>query len=116
MVLAAQWLVDWYGACNEKCGFVGSPVNQVCENGENIQEALLEAGTVRLRTILMTMASMIFGILPVALGNDAGAEFYQLRGIVLIGGLITSTGLLLIPAFYLLLNEVDKKLKFKEVR
>lgn len=120
MVLAAQWLVDWFhhadGACNEKCGFAGSPVRQARENEENIQEALPEAGTVRLRIILMTTASMIFGVLSVALGNGAGAGLCKLRGIVLIGGLITSTGLVLISTFCLLLDEVNKKLKLKEVR
>ncbi|MCE5285411.1 MAG: efflux RND transporter permease subunit [Pelosinus sp.] len=80
--------------------------NHLRENGMPIIDALLEAGTIRLRPILMTTMAMIFGMMPIALGLGAGAELRSSMGVVLIGGLITSTFLTLvvIPLVYLLLD------------
>ena len=58
----------------------------------------------RLRPILMTTLSTILGMLPIALGIGAGAELRQSMGVVLIGGLTTSTllTLVVVPLIYLL--------------
>lgn len=84
--------------------------NQLREEGKEITEALLEAGSVRLRPILMTTAAMIFGMMPIALGVGAGAELRQSMGVVLVGGLITSTilTLVVIPAVYLMIDKLKK--------
>ncbi|TNE51720.1 MAG: efflux RND transporter permease subunit [Deltaproteobacteria bacterium] len=67
-----------------------------------VLEACLEAGRVRLRPILMTAATTIFGMLPLALGLGDGAENWIALGRVVIGGLLTSTFLTLfvVPTLY----------------
>ena len=72
---------------------------------------MVEAGSVRLRPILMTTMAMIFGMLPVAMGIGAGAEMRSSMGVVLVGGLITSTVLTLVvvPLVYLLLESMRSK-------
>lgn len=78
--------------------------NQQREKGLLLQEAVLEACSLRLRPILMTTLSTILGMLPIALGIGAGAELRQSMGVVLIGGLTTSTllTLVVVPLIYLL--------------
>lgn len=87
--------------------------NQLRHQGMPIIDALIEAGAVRLRPILMTTAAMIFGMMPIALGIGSGAEMRQSMGVVLIGGLITSTmlTLLVVPAVYLLIERFMKRFK-----
>ncbi|AVX31320.1 hydrophobic/amphiphilic exporter-1, HAE1 family [Carboxydocella thermautotrophica] len=81
--------------------------NTLRARGLSLREALLEAGTTRLRPIFMTSMTMIFGMLPTALAVAEGAEMRSSMGIVLVGGLLTSTILtpLLIPAAYTLIEE-----------
>ena len=66
------------------------------------EDALMEAGRMRLRPILMTTFALIAGMLPVALGLGEGGEFYRPLAISIIGGTITSTilTLLVVPTFY----------------
>lgn len=87
--------------------------NQLRHQGMPIIDALIEAGVVRLRPILMTTAAMIFGMMPIALGIGSGAEMRQSMGVVLIGGLITSTmlTLLVVPAVYLLIERFMERFK-----
>ncbi|MGC8926475.1 MAG: efflux RND transporter permease subunit [Myxococcota bacterium] len=66
------------------------------ESGLSLNEAIIRAGTIRLRPILMTTFAMIFGMLPVAMGRALGAEIRAPMAIAVIGGLITSTILTLI--------------------
>jgi HAE1 family hydrophobic/amphiphilic exporter-1 len=76
--------------------------NQRREAGASAREAMIEAGAVRLRPILMTTAAMIFGMLPVALALGEGSEMRAPMGVAVIGGLVTSTllTLLVVPAIY----------------
>lgn len=89
--------------------------NQLRKGGMEIVEALLKAGTIRLRPILMTTAAMIFGMMPIALGIGSGAEMRQSMGVVLIGGLISSTVLTLVvvPSVYLLLERIRERFESK---
>ena len=66
------------------------------------REALIQAGRVRLRPILMTTLALIAGMIPVALGQGEGGDFRAPMGIAIIGGVITSTllTLLVIPTVY----------------
>ncbi|MGQ0712110.1 MAG: efflux RND transporter permease subunit [Gemmatimonadaceae bacterium] len=75
--------------------------------GLPLREALIEAGAIRLRPILMTTFALIAGMIPVALGSGEGAQFRAPLGIAVIGGVITSTLLTLIaiPTFYEILDE-----------
>ncbi len=72
------------------------------EQGTPLREALIEAGAIRLRPILMTTFALIAGMIPVALGRGEGAQFRAPLGVAVIGGVITSTllTLLVIPTFY----------------
>ncbi len=76
--------------------------NRARDKGLNATEAMLQAGPVRLRPILMTSLSMILAMIPLVLGISAGGEFRQSMSIAIMGGLITSTllTLLVVPAAY----------------
>jgi len=76
-------------------------------DGLEREAALLQAGPVRLRPILMTSLTMIFGMLPVALGLGAGAETRRPMAVAIIGGLVSSTllTLLVVPCVYSLLDQ-----------
>ncbi|HEX2601650.1 MAG TPA: efflux RND transporter permease subunit [Gemmatimonadaceae bacterium] len=71
------------------------------------REALIQAGAIRLRPIMMTTLALIAGMIPVALGIGEGAEFRAPLGRAVIGGVITSTllTLVVIPTFYEILDE-----------
>jgi HAE1 family hydrophobic/amphiphilic exporter-1 len=77
------------------------------ERGVPLREALIEAGAIRLRPILMTTFALIAGMLPIALGTGEGAQFRSPMGVAIIGGVITSTflTLLVIPTGYEILDE-----------
>nr|MDP2190457.1 efflux RND transporter permease subunit [Rhodoferax sp.] len=70
--------------------------------GTEREAALMHAGRLRLRPILMTTFALIAGMLPVAIGHGEGGEFYRPLAIAIIGGTITSTllTLLVVPTFY----------------
>jgi hydrophobic/amphiphilic exporter-1 (mainly G- bacteria), HAE1 family len=77
------------------------------KQGMPLREALIEAGAIRLRPILMTTFALIAGMLPVALGRGEGSQFRAPLGVAVMGGVITSTLLTLvaIPTFYEILDE-----------
>jgi HAE1 family hydrophobic/amphiphilic exporter-1 len=70
--------------------------------GVSREDALMHAGRVRLRPILMTTFALIAGMMPVAIGLGEGGEFYRPMAVAIIGGTITSTilTLLVVPTFY----------------
>jgi hydrophobe/amphiphile efflux-1 (HAE1) family protein len=72
------------------------------EEGYSREDALMYAGRMRLRPILMTTFALIAGMFPVALALGEGGEFYRPMAIAIIGGTITSTflTLLMVPTFY----------------
>jgi len=76
--------------------------------GLDRRAALIEAGRVRLRPIVMTTAAMIFGMLPLALALGSGAEFRAPMARAIVGGLITSTllTLIVVPVVYTLLEDL----------
>jgi predicted RND superfamily exporter protein len=77
------------------------------KEGMPLREALIEAGAIRLRPILMTTFALIAGMIPVALGRGEGAQFRAPLGMAIIGGVLTSTllTLLVIPTFYEVMDE-----------
>jgi HAE1 family hydrophobic/amphiphilic exporter-1 len=77
--------------------------------GMSREEALLKAGPVRLRPIVMTTAAMVFGMLPTALKFGEGAEQRAPMAIAVIGGLITSTllTLVVIPVVYTIVDDIE---------
>jgi len=70
--------------------------------GYSMMEAVKTAGSQRLRPVLMTAFTTIFGMVPLALAPGEGSETWQPIGITVIGGLIVSTfvTLLLVPTMY----------------
>jgi multidrug efflux pump subunit AcrB len=76
--------------------------NQLRAQGMHLHEAVLDGASQRLRPILMTALSTIFGALPLALASGAGAESRSAIGVVVIGGLGLSTliTLFLTPVMY----------------
>lgn len=90
--------------------------NVLRERGFTRREAILQAGPVRLRPILMTTLAMVFGMLPVALGLGEGAETRSPMGIAVIGGLLTSLFLTLVvvPSAYDLFDDWIEK--FRRIR
>jgi HAE1 family hydrophobic/amphiphilic exporter-1 len=84
--------------------------------GVDREEALMHAGRVRLRPILMTTFALVAGMMPVAIGIGEGGEFYRPMALAIIGGVIVSTllTLLVVPSFYdsIEINRERAKLKF----
>lgn len=76
--------------------------NQQRQRGLSVKEALLTAGPIRLRPVLMTSVALIFGMLPIAFSLGEGSEFRAPMAITVIGGLITSTlfTLIVVPVIY----------------
>lgn len=85
--------------------------NQQRAKGVDKVTAMLKAGPLRLRPILMTALSTMMGSLPIALGLSQGSEFRQPMSIAVIGGLATSTvmTLFIIPVIYLILDDAREK-------
>ncbi len=77
------------------------------EQGMPRRQAIVEAGRVRLRPILMTTFALVAGMMPIAIGAGEGADFRAPLGQAVIGGVITSTllTLLVIPTFYEIMTE-----------
>ncbi len=81
--------------------------NWARQRGQPLREALIEAGRIRLRPIIMTTLALIAGMIPVAIGAGEGADFRAPLGRAVIGGTITSTllTLLVIPTFYEIMDQ-----------
>jgi multidrug efflux pump subunit AcrB len=77
--------------------------NQLRERGYSAREAVLHAAPLRLRPILMTTLASVGGMLPIAIGFEAGSETQAPLGTVVIGGLLCSTmlSLIVVPTLYL---------------
>ena len=90
-------------------------INQLRASGDDKITAVLKAGPLRLRAILMTTVSTMIGSLPVALALSEGGEVRQPMSVAVIGGLFTSTllTLLVIPVVYLILDDLMDKVHVK---
>jgi len=87
-------------------------INQLRRRGLERDEAIVQAGTVRLRPILMTTATTVLGLTPMALGLGDGAEIRTPMAIAVISGLLSSTALTLvvIPSIYALADTMKQRL------
>jgi HAE1 family hydrophobic/amphiphilic exporter-1 len=83
-------------------------MNQLRRRGLGVRDAALQGGRERLRPILMTTATTVLGLLPMALGLGEGAELRAPLAVTVIGGLLLATGLTLVavPVLYTLLSGV----------
>ncbi|WP_085523755.1 efflux RND transporter permease subunit [Tuberibacillus sp. Marseille-P3662] len=86
------------------------------QEGWSIREALLEAGTIRLRPILMTALATIGALLPLALGLEGSGFIGKSLGITVIGGLTSSTllTLVIVPIIYDALSKLRRKNKNRD--
>jgi HAE1 family hydrophobic/amphiphilic exporter-1 len=85
--------------------------NKARAAGSNRRAALIDAGQIRLRPIMMTTLAMIFGMLPTALALGEGGEFRAPMARAVIGGLITSTllTLIVVPVVYTFLDDAGSR-------
>jgi hydrophobe/amphiphile efflux-1 (HAE1) family protein len=92
--------------------------NRARRAGASLRAALLDAGQVRLRPILMTTAAMLGGMLPLALGLGEGGETQAPMGRAIIGGVITSTllTLVVVPVIYTYLDAASERAKARRAR
>jgi HAE1 family hydrophobic/amphiphilic exporter-1 len=82
--------------------------NQLRDQGSDTRTAMLRAGPVRLRPVLMTAFSTVFGMIPVAIATSDAAEFRNPMGVLVIGGLLSSTflTLLVVPVAYTFIDDL----------
>lgn len=87
--------------------------NQLKERGMETVDAVLEAGRIRLRPILMTSVATIVAMTPIALGLGAGAASRRPLGYAIIGGMVFSTvlTLFLVPVVYILLDVARERVR-----
>ena len=85
-------------------------INQGIARGLRLRDAILEAGLVRLRPIVMTTVTTVLGLFPMALGIGRGADLRAPLAISVIGGLIVATALTLIvvPVVYAVVEDVRR--------
>src|SRR5690606_6957576 len=86
--------------------------NQLRDRGMELTEAVLEAGRIRFRPIMMTAVSTVVGALPIALGLGAGSDSRVPLGLVIVGGVSIATflTLFLVPVVYLLFERARQRL------
>ncbi len=101
------------GQTNKNAILIVDYINQLRRQGISRREAILKAGPVRLRPIIMTTAATVLGMLPLALGFGAGSELRSPMAIAIAGGLITSTllSLIVVPVLYTLLDDLKPRPK-----
>ncbi len=92
--------------------------NQLRDRGQDVASAILDACTIRLRPVMMTMVSTVFGGVPLILSSGAGAEAREALGWVIVGGLglATLSTLYLTPVAYLLLARFSTPRATEEAR
>jgi HAE1 family hydrophobic/amphiphilic exporter-1 len=87
--------------------------NTLRSRGLSREEALQQAGPIRLRPILMTTAALVLAMVPIALAIGRGSEFRAPLGIVIIGGMLVSTllTLVVIPCMYTVMDDLTQNLR-----
>ena len=93
-------------------------INLMRDRGMDLYEAIALSGKSRLRPVLMTAATTILGMLPLAMSTGEGAEIWRPMGITVIGGLIFSTlvTMVIVPVMYAVLASKGERRKQEEVR
>ncbi len=109
-------LIFLLGLVNKNAILLVDHANQLRQGGMPLRDAVLAAGPVRLRPILMTTSATVLGMLPIALGLGTGAELRAPMAVAIIGGLVTSTilSLVVVPVLYVIFDGVHPR--FEEAR
>ena len=79
-------------------------LNQAARDNDDIKAAVVEGALLRVRPIIMTVAAIIAGLLPIMLGGGTGSEVMRRIAAPMVGGMISATllTLVVIPALFLL--------------
>jgi HAE1 family hydrophobic/amphiphilic exporter-1 len=90
-------------------------INKRRRRGEDRNLAIMKAGPIRIRPIMMTALTTILGLVPMSLGLGEGAELSQSMGVVVIGGLSLSTvlTLVIVPVMYTIFDDMTEFFKRK---
>ncbi|MGB3801169.1 MAG: efflux RND transporter permease subunit, partial [Lewinella sp.] len=101
-VYAQIGLITIVGLAAKNAILIVEFAKQNVEAGQEIREATVNASRARLRPILMTSATFVFGMIPLAAASGAGANSRQTIGFVVIGGLVavTSLAIFFVPVLY----------------
>ena len=88
-------------------------INLMRERGHELYEAIAISGRSRLRPVIMTSATTILGMLPLALSKGSGSELWSPMGIAVIGGLVFSTivTLIIVPVVYAIFSKHGERNK-----
>ncbi len=120
--VVSLWLSDQYLSVPASIGFIElfglavgngivlvSYINQLRNEGQQTEAAIITGCVLRLRPVVMTMMTTLLGLLPLVLAQGIGAEVQRPLATVVIGGLFTSTALtlLVLPALYRTFAEQD---------
>ncbi|MDH3732349.1 MAG: efflux RND transporter permease subunit [Gemmatimonadota bacterium] len=91
--------------------------NQLRARGKEVVDAMIEAGQIRLRPILMTAVATVVGALPIALGLGSGSASRRPLGYAIVGGLAFSTllTLFLVPVVWILLERVRQRRRERKI-
>lgn len=101
------------GISNKNAILIVDYINQLRDAGLDRTAAIIKAGPVRLRPIMMTTAATILGMVPIALGLGAGSELRTPMAVAIAGGLISSTilSLIVVPVLYTLMDDLFSTLR-----
>jgi HAE1 family hydrophobic/amphiphilic exporter-1 len=101
-------LVMLIGLASKNSILIVEFANQLHAKGLSYHKAVVDAALIRLRPILMTSLAFIFGILPMAFAEGAGANSRHSLGTTVMGGMILSTilSLYVVPVLYLVFNSI----------
>ncbi len=101
-ILTQIGLIVLVGLATKNAILIVEFAKELQDQGMTIVDAILEAGRLRLRPILMTSIAFIMGVAPLVFSSGAGAEMRQAMGVAVFSGMIGVTvfGLLLTPLFY----------------
>lgn len=93
-------------------------INLMRDRGVELYEAIALSGKSRLRPVLMTAATTVLGMLPLAMSTGEGSEIWRPMGITVIGGLVVSTivTMIIVPVMYAALAGRDERKKTDKVR
>jgi cobalt-zinc-cadmium resistance protein CzcA len=124
--ILALWLTGIYLSVSAAIGFIAlfgqavlngvvmvSLFNELRNHGLTPEEAVVQGALTRLRTVMMTALLASLGLLPMALSRGIGAETQKPLAVVVIGGLVTATLLVLfvMPVLYVMIYKVRRRLE-----
>jgi multidrug efflux pump len=110
-ILTQIGLIVLVGLATKNAILIVEFAKELQDHGMSAMEAILEAGRLRLRPILMTSIAFIMGVVPMVFSTGAGAEMRQAMGVAVFSGMIGVTffGLILTPLFYYMLAKRGEK-------